>query len=31
MRERGRREEKFCYSRLAMRIDDEMRRRGSLL
>jgi hypothetical protein len=30
-RERGRREEKFWYNRLAMRIDEEMRRRDSYL
>jgi hypothetical protein len=31
MRERGRGEEKFWYSRLAMRIDKKMRKRGSNL
>jgi hypothetical protein len=31
MRERGRREEKFWHNRLAMRIDEKMRRGGSNL
>jgi hypothetical protein len=31
MKERGIREEKFWHNRLAMRIDSEMRRRGSNL